>query len=140
MAARCEAVQVADKRFLRGASSSSTSTRPLAQSPVKGKGKTSNRDSPRFDIFADHKCTCEKFNGEFFCTSMKCRNNIHLSCVCLISVSASKAKILQQRCTRLQVVFEVLSRICWLCPYFICTNGMFVLFVVHHSRHEARSD
>ena len=61
-------------------------------------------------------------------------------CWLLISVSASKAKILQQRCTRLQVVFEVLSRICWLCPYFICTNGMFVLFVVHHSRHEARSD
>ena len=73
-AARYEALQVADERLLRGASSSSTST-----TSVKGKCKTAKRDASRFDIFADHTSTCDKFNGECFCTSRKCRNNIHVS-------------------------------------------------------------
>jgi hypothetical protein len=52
--------------------------RPLRGAPFgKGSGKRSKpvTKSP----FADHKCVCDKFNGEYFCSSTRCRNNAYVN-------------------------------------------------------------
>lgn len=41
----------------------------------KGSGKSGKLSKPaNKSLFAAHNCVCDKFNGEYFCTSSKCRN------------------------------------------------------------------